>query len=89
MIEIIYINIFALFELLILREKKFADFFWAIGKPKKNLKFSKNIEKNRKQENCKKVSILHQALIITFFLTHQFISYRMAAFKKFNLIYVK
>jgi len=44
---------FCFSELLILREKRFAVFF-GLFEYQKSYKFSKNIEKNTKQESCKK-----------------------------------
>ena len=59
---------FCFSEVLILREKRLTDFFWAIGVPKKIYKFSKNIEKNTIQESCtKKYNLAPGAANHTFF----------------------
>ena len=59
---------FCFSELLILREKRFADFLLGHWSTKKNYKFSKYIEKP--PYHPKKGIILHQAPQITLFLTN-------------------
>ena len=62
---------FCFSELLILREKKDSRiFFWAIGVPKKNYKFSKNIERTPYRRVAQKLQFCTRRRKSHFFFTH-------------------